>query len=306
MSKQIRKLRTISEYHRLRNLEKPRHPLISLVDYSQIIDLPEHNNVNWLHDFYSIALKRNLDVKMIYGQQEYDFDEGLMSFLAPNQVLNIVVENETENSKREGWLLFIHKDFLWNSTLATKIKSYNFFQYSINEALFLSDEEEQIINSVFQNINREINANIDTYSQNIIISQIELLLNYSERFYNRQFITRKKGNHKILSQLEAFLNDYFSSDNSINKGLPTVQMVAQSLNVSANYLSSVLKSLTGLNTRQHIHEKLIELAKEKLSATNLTVSEVAFDLGFEHVQSFNKLFKTKTNLSPLEFRANFN
>ena len=306
MSKQIRKIRTISEYHRLRNLEKPKHPLISLVDYSQIIDLPEHNEVNWLHNFYSIALKRNLDVKMIYGQQEYDFDEGLMSFLAPNQVLNIVVEKETENSNREGWLLFIHKDFIWNTTLAAKIKTYNFFQYAINEALFLSSEEEQIISAVFQNISREINANIDTYSQNIIISQIELLLNYSERFYNRQFITRKKSSHQILSQLEVFLNDYFTSDNSINNGLPTVQLVAESLNVSSNYLSSVLKSLTGLNTRQHIHEKLIELAKEKLSTTNRTVSEIAFELGFEHVQSFNKLFKIKTNLSPLEFRASFN
>lgn len=306
MTKQLRKLRTITEYHRLRNLEKPKHPLISLIDYSQIIDLPENNDINWLHDFYSIALKKNLDVKMIYGQQEYDFDEGLMSFLAPNQVLNIVVKKETENSNREGWLLFIHKDFLWNTTLASKIKTYDFFQYAINEALFLSNEEEQIINSVFQYINREINANIDTYSQNIIISQIEVLLNYSERFYNRQFITRKKASHKILTQLEAFLNNYFADDDLINKGLPTVQLVADSLNVSANYLSSLLKSLTGLNTRQHIHEKLIEIAKEKLSTTNLTVSEIAFEIGFEHVQSFNKLFKTKTKLSPLEFRATFN
>lgn len=306
MTKQLRKLRTITEYHRLRNLEKPKHPLISLIDYSQIIDLPENNDINWLHDFYSIALKKNLDVKMIYGQQEYDFDEGLMSFLAPNQVLNIVVEKETENSNREGWLLFIHKDFLWNTTLASKIKTYNFFQYAINEALFLSNEEEQIINSVFQYINREINANIDIYSQNIIISQIEVLLNYSERFYNRQFITRKKASHQILTQLEAFLNNYFADDDVINKGLPTVQLVADSLNVSANYLSSLLKSLTGLNTRQHIHEKLIEIAKEKLSTTNLTVSEIAYELGFEHVQSFNKLFKTKTKLSPLEFRATFN
>lgn len=305
MAKELRKLKTISEYHRQRNLEKPKHPLISLIDYSQIVDLPKHNDVHWLHDFYSIALKKNLDVKMIYGQQEYDFDEGLMSFLAPNQVLNIVVEDQTTNSNREGWLLFIHKDFIWNTSLATKIKTYDFFQYAINEALFLSNEEQQIINTVFQNINREINSNIDTYSQNIIISQIELLLNYCERFYNRQFITRKKANHQILSQLEVILHDYFANDDVINKGLPTVQFVADALHVSPNYLSSLLKSLTGLNTRQHIHEKLIEIAKEKLSTTNLTVSQIAFELGFEHVQSFNKLFKSKTNLSPLEFRGSF-
>lgn len=306
MSKQIRKLNTISEFHKFRNLEKSKHPLISLIDYSQIVDLPEHNDVNWLHDFYAIALKRNLDAKMIYGQQEYDFDEGLMSFLAPNQVLNIVVEKETDNNNRGGWLLFFHQDFLWNSTLAKSIDNYGFFDYAINEALFLSDKEEKILESIFQNINGEIDTNIDEYSQNIIITQIELLLNYSERYYNRQFITRKKSNHKILAQLESLLNDYFSNDSLINKGIPSVQYVAQSLMMSPNYLSGLLKSLTGLNTRQHIQQKLIEKAKKKLSTTNLSISEIAYDLGFEHVQSFSKLFKTKTKQSPSEFREMYN
>ncbi|MBL3657239.1 helix-turn-helix domain-containing protein [Fulvivirga sediminis] len=306
MANQIKKVNTISEYHKLRCLEKPKHPLISLVDYSQITDSPEDNNVNWLHNFYSIAMKKDLDVKMMYGQQEYDFDEGLMSFLAPNQVLNIVVENEMTNSNRSGWLLFIHKDFILNTSLSKMIKDYEFFNYAISEALFLSEKEEQIIDSIFQNINNEINANIDGYSQKIIISHIETLLNYAERFYNRQFITRKRSNHQILGQLEESLNDYFKSDDLINKGLPTVKYLAGALNVSPNYLSGLLKSITGLNTRQHIHQKLIETAKEKLSTTKLTVSEIAYELGFEHVQSFNKLFKTKTNLSPLEFRASFN
>jgi AraC-like DNA-binding protein len=306
MANKIKKVNTISEYHKLRCLEKPKHPLISLVDYSQITDSPEDNNINWLHNFYSIAMKKDLDAKLMYGQQEYDFDEGLMSFLAPNQVLNIVVENEMTNSNRSGWLLFIHKDFIWNTSLAKIIKDYEFFNYAINEALFLSEKEEQIIDSIFQNINNEIDANIDGYSQKIIISHIETLLNYAERFYNRQFITRKRSNHQILGQLEELLNDYFKSDDLINKGLPTVNYLAGALNVSPNYLSGLLKSLTGLNTRQHIHQKLIEKAKEKLSTTKLTVSEIAYELGFEHVQSFNKLFKKKTNLSPLEFRASFN
>lgn len=306
MSNQIRRIQTISEYHKVRCLDKPKHPLISLVDYALIRDFPEDNNVNWLHNFYSIAMKKNMDAKLNYGQQEYDFDEGLMSFLAPNQVLNIVVENEAVNSNRSGWLLFFHKDFIWNTFLAKSIKNYEFFDYANNEALFLSDKEQKIIDSVFQNINSEIDNNIDAYSQNIIVSQIELLLNYSERFYNRQFIIRKKSNHQILTQLEALLNAYFGSEDLPEKGLPTVQFVADSLNVSPNYLSGILKSLTGLNTRQHIHQKLIEKTKEKLSTTKLTVSEIAYDLGFEHVQSFNKLFKTKTNLSPLEFRASFN
>lgn len=306
MANQIKKINTISEYHKLRCLEKPKHPLISLVDYAQIVDLPKDNNVNWLHNFYSIAMKRHLDTKLMYGQQEYDFDEGLMSFLSPNQVLNIVVESETTNSNRSGWLLFIHKDFIWNTPLAQTIKNYEFFNYAINEALFLSDKEEQTIDAIFQNINNEITTNIDVYSQKIIISHIETLLNYAERFYNRQFITRKKSSHRILSQLEALLSDYFNSEDLMNKGLPTVQFIANSLNVSPNYLSGLLKSLTGLNTRQHIHQKLIEKAKEKLSTTKLTVSEIAYELGFEHVQSFNKLFKTKTNLSPLAFRQSFN
>lgn len=306
MANKIKKINTISEYHRLQNLEKPRHPLISLVEYSKIIDYPKNNNVNWLHNFYSIAMKKNLDVKMMYGQQQYDFDEGLMSFLAPNQVLNIVVENETINSKRDGWLLFIHKDFIWNTPLAKTIENYDFFNYAVNEALFLSDKEEQMIDSIFQNINSEIDTNIDSYSQNIIITQVELLLNYSERFYNRQFITRKKSNHQILIRLEEILNNYYNSDKLINNGLPTVKYLANALNVSPNYLSGILKSLTGLNTRQHIQQRLIEKAKEKLSTTNLTVSEIAYDLGFNYVQSFNKLFKSKTNQSPLEFRAGFN
>ncbi len=306
MANQIKKINTISEFHKLRCLDKPKHPLISLVDYSQITDLPESNNINWIHNFFSIAMKKNLDAKLMYGQQKYDFDEGLMSFLAPNQVLNIVVENETTNSNRRGWLLFIHKDFIWNTSLAKTIKNYEFFNYAIYEALFLSEREEKIIDAIFQNINNEIDANIDKYSQKIIISHIETLLNYAERFYNRQFITRKKSNHQILGQLEELLNEYFSNNDLINKGLPTVKYLAGALNISPNYLSGLLKSLTGLNTRQHIQQKLIEKAKEKLSTTKLTVSEIAYELGFEHVQSFNKLFKSKTNQAPLEFRASFN
>lgn len=306
MANQIVKVSTISEFHKLRGLENPKHPLISLVDYSQIQDSPKDNNINWLHNFYSIAIKRNLDVKMMYGQLEYDFDDGVMSFLAPNQVLNIVVEDENTNSNRSGWILFFHEDFFWNTTLAKNIKNYEFFDYAINESLFLSNNEERIIESIFQNINNEIQANIDKYSQNIIIAQIELLLNYSERFYNRQFITRQKNCHQILARLEASLNEYFNDENLIDNGLPTVQLVAQSLNVSPNYLSGLLKALTGLNTRQHIQQKLIEKAQEKLSTTHLSISEIAYELGFEHVQSFSKLFKAKTNLSPLEFRQSFN
>lgn len=206
----------------------------------------------------------------------------------------------------QGWMLFIHPDFLWNTSLAKKIKQYAYFDYATNEALFLSDKEEAMINGIIHNIQQEYNANIDKFSQDVIIAQLELLFTYAERFYERQFITRKITNHAILSRLEDVLNDYLNNAELLSKGLPTVQHVADQLNISTKYLGSLLKQLTGLTTQQHIHEKLIEKAKEKLSTTTLSVSEIAFDLGFEHSQSFSKLFKTKTNQSPLEFRASFN
>ena len=203
-------------------------------------------------------------------------------------------------------MLLIHPDFLWNTPLAKRIKKYEYFDYSINEALFLSEKEENTIIGIMHNIQNEYHSNIDKFSQNIIISQIEVLLNYSERFYHRQFITRKITNHKVLDSLEEILTEYFNSDELTGKGLPTVQYIAGQLNVSPNYLSSLLKVLTGQSTQQHIHNKLIEKAKEKLSTTDLSISEIAYELGFEHSQSFSKLFKSKTNISPMEFRRSFN
>ena len=240
-----------------------------------------------------------------YGQQQYDFDKGVMFFIAPNQLFGVEVYPNVV-SKPEGWMLLIHPDFLWNTSLAKTIKQYEYFDYSVNEALFLSEKEEATIASILQNIEQEYRANIDKFSQDIIIAQLELLLTYSERFYHRQFITRKITNHQILDRLEHLLNTYFDGDEITKKGLPTVTYVASELNISPSYLSGLLKVLTGLNTQQHIHQKLIDKAKEKLSTTSLSVSEIAYELGFEHPQSFSKLFKTKTNLSPLEFRQSFN
>ena len=199
----------------------------------------------------------------------------------------------------------IHPDFLWNTPLAKQIKKYDFFGYTVNEALFLSEKEEQMMIDLLMQIKREYQANIDKFSQKIIISQLELLLNYAERFYERQFITRKILNHQILEKVETSLNSYFT-DSVTENGLPTVQWVAEQLSLSPNYLSSTLKALTGQSTQQHIHNKLIEKAKEQLSTTTLSVSEIAYDLGFERPASFTKLFKNKTSLSPLAFRNSFN
>ena len=302
---EIVRIKSITEYHRFRGLPKPEHPLISLVDYSLIQFTEEAQTLNIVMDFYSIALKRDIGAKIYYGQQTYDFDEGLMSFIAPGQVLRIERDPDSFNSG-SGYLLQIHPDFLWGSALAQQIKKYSFFDYSIHEALFLSSREEETILSIFKNVKQEYHSNIDSFSQGLIVSQIELLLKYCERFYSRQFITRKISSHQMLAKVENFLNSYFSSQEQIEDGLLSVKKIADAMNVSSDYLSNMLKQLTGKNAQEHIHQKLIEKAKEKLSTTSLSVSEIAYDLGFEYPQSFSKLFKIKTNVSPLEFRKSFN
>ena len=296
--------KTISEFHRLWGLPQPEHPLISVVDYSQM-DSSQAPDAGIVLAWYSISIKRNMAFKLIYGQQEYDFDEGIMYFMAPNQVLRIE-KGQTRTSKPSGWILLIHPDFLWNTPLAKTIKQYEFFNYSTNEALFLSEKEEATIDQIIKNIQQEYHSNIDKFSQGIIISQIETLLNYADRFYQRQFITRKVTNHKILDRLEETISEYFNSGDLISKGLPSVQHIANTLNISPGYLSGLLKVLTGQSTQQYIQDKLVEKAKEILSTTTLSVSEIAYELGFEHPQSFSKLFKIKTNLSPLQFRQSFN
>lgn len=227
-----------------------------------------------------------------------------MFFVSPNQVFRIAPE--PTKAERSGWMLLVHPDFIWNTSLAKTIKQYGFLEYAVNEALFLSEKEEKTLNGIIENIQQEYQSNIDKFSKQIIISHIEALLNYSERFYNRQFITREKASHQILERLEKLLSDYFNSDELISKGLLTVQYVANKLNVSPGYLGNLLRVLTGQNTQQHIHDKLIEKAKEKLSTSDLSISEIAYELGFEHSQAFSRLFKSKTNQPPLKFRQSFN
>ena len=296
------KFETLSDLHRVLGLPKPLHPLISLVENKDneidISKLPS----SFIHDFYKISYKKNLTGKIKYGQSYYDFDEGGLLFKAPNQVS----ANGEIGQDHTGFTLLFHPDFLAAYPLAKKIKQYGFFSYSVNEALHLSDKEKATIISIFINIDEELQNRIDDFSQDVIISQIETLLNYSNRFYKRQFITRKSANNNLLEKLEEILDDYFRNEKSLTQGIPTVQYLADTLNISPSYLSDMLRSLTGQNAQQHIHNKLIEKAKEKISTTNLTISEIAYELGFEHPSSFNKLFKSKTNLSPLEFRQSFN
>jgi len=305
MSIQTR-LKTINELHRFNNISPPDHPLISLIDYSEINPTPINNELKWVQEFYTISIKRNVVGKYRYGQESYDFDEGLMTFFSPDQAITVQLIEEDLNSNPTGWILAIHPDFLFGTSLATAIKKYSFLNYSVREALFLSVKEENTILEILQNIKDEYQANLDQFSQQIIITQLELLLNYSERFYQRQFLTRKISNHQILDRLEILLEDVFKRDGTFHGGLPTVQYISTNLNLTSDYLSTMLKSLTGQTTQQHIHNKLIEKAKIKLSTTNLSVREIAYELGFEHSQSFNKLFKSKTNQTPLQFRNSFN
>jgi AraC-like DNA-binding protein len=302
----MRHFKTISEFYAFLQLPPPQHPLLSVLDVGTV---PHHDYDEALPtrlDFYSISVKRMRNVHSKYGQHSFDFNEGVLSFMAPSQVFSMGVVNKDAAVEKSGWVVYIHPDFIWNTPLATTIKHYDFWDYSLHEGLFLSAKEEATILAIIQTIAQEHSANLDRFSKQIIISQLESLLHYADRFYHRQFLTREKANHEVLEKVETLLDAYFNSNDLVERGLPTVRYVAEQLNLSPKYLSNLLRVVTGQNTQQHIHDRLIAKAKEKLSTTTLTVSEIAYELGFEHLQSFSKLFKTKTSLSPLEFRASFN
>lgn len=294
-------IQSISQFHHLLSLKEPLHPLVSVINLDHCIFLEDDIWKGFVNRFYCVALKREATGKIRYGQQHYDYDKGVLSFTAPNQVQQLDLQATECGS---GYLLIFHPDFLLKHPLATTIHQYGFFSYAVNEALHLSAEEEENLITILDKINKEC-AHIDRHTQEIILSQIELLLNYSNRFYERQFITRKNNNHQLLAKFNQLVDDYFDEQQSHILGLLTVQHIADLMNLSPNYLSDLLRVHTGQNTQQHIHEKLIDKAKERLSTTNLSVSEIAFALGFEHPQSFSTLFRKKTSMSPVEFRQAF-
>jgi len=302
----MRRFHTISAFHDFVQLPGPQHPLLSVVDVGTVPPPPPGRaSESMVLDFYIISVKRMHNVHVRYGQHAFDFNEGVLSFIAPGQVFSVAVADETQAAARSGWVVYVHPDFLWQTPLATTIRKYDFWDYSLREALFLSAREEATILSIIATIDQEYQAPLDQFSKPIIVAQLESLLRYADRFYHRQFLTREKANHEVLARVEELLQTYFAGHDLATRGLPTVQYLADCLHLSPKYLSRLLRVLTGQNTQQHIHEWLLAKAKEKLSATTLTVSEIAYQLGFEHLQSFSKLFKTKTGLSPLEFRASF-
>lgn len=301
MKKQPAIFNSLSQLHKAMGQPAPSHPLISIMNYGEAHFDPKDFEQGIILNFYKISFKTSFSGKLKYGQGFYDFEEGGMSFIAPGQLLKM----QDEEADYSGMTLHIHPDFLRSYSLNSIIKQHGYFSYSAAEALYLSEKEKATILSIYRFIQDELNERIDKFSQDVIISQIELLLNYANRFYDRQFLTRKAVNNDLLAKLEQHLEVYFNEEKSLIKGLPSVNAVAENLNITPRYLSDLLRNLIGLNTQQFIHEKVIEKAKEYLAKDELTTAEIAYQLGFEHPQSFNKLFKSKTSLSPSDYKKSF-
>jgi len=291
--------KNISELMRGMRMPKPLHPLVAVVDYDISKISRENAGRSFLIDFYKVSFKKEFKGQVKYGQGYYDFEEGGLAFLAPNQLVTL----SGEEGVYDGYTLYFHADLIRNYQLGRNIDQYGFFGYGVNEALFISDKEKAVIAGLFESMIVEIENNIDAFSQDVLVSLIELLLNHSNRFYNRQFLTRKAQHNDVISAMDRYLKSRFAAD---SEGIPTVQELATYLNMSPRYLNDMLKTLTGQNAQQHIHVSLIEKAKEMLITTDANVSQIAYELGFEHPQSFNKLFKSKTELSPNAYRQSFN
>lgn len=298
--KEIINVKSISDINNFVR-HKTKHPLVTVIDFIKMDEMMEEG-VRISCDFYSIMFKNYCVNNMRYGRQSYDFQEGSLVCIAPKQVVTM----DSEIEKREdmmGWGLFFHPDLFRGTSLAAKMKEYTFFSYETAEALHLSDKEKETLFDCVRKIETELQENIDSHSQTLIVSNIELLLNYCQRYYGRQFITRKSSNRNVVAQVEQALQEYFNSDELKQNGLPSVSYLAGIVNLSPNYLSDLLKKETGMNAKDHIHHYLIETAKNILLGSNKSIGEIAYELGFEYPQYFSKLFKQKTGNTPQAFRA---
>jgi AraC-like DNA-binding protein len=296
------KLHTITDLFKFFKLDQPlRHPLVAVVDFSKVSELV-NEETKLSADFYYLLFKNYNLNNLKYGRKIVDFQNGSLICMAPNQVIEM--DNDIEVSEEIlGWGLFFHPDLIRATSLNEKLKDYSFFSYEMSEALHLSEKEHQILHECVLKIEAELKENIDVHSQAIIVSTIELLLNYCSRFYGRQFITRKSSSNSVIIQIEKILSEYFKQDDVGQKGLPSVKYLADQVNLSPGYLSDLLKKETGKNTQDHIHFYLIEEAKNILLSTDKSVGEIAYSLGFEYPQYFNKLFKQKTGKTPVAFRS---
>ncbi|MEQ8706901.1 MAG: helix-turn-helix transcriptional regulator [Phaeodactylibacter sp.] len=299
MSDQFLKIESISQLHELLGCDKPKHPLITVLDPQELQVSPQMRNVRVVSNFYAVWLKTT-DCGIEYGRNHYDFEEGALVFTAPQQVVSVsgeVAEDE------EGWMLFFHPDLIRATSLGKKIGQYTFFSYEIHEALHLSDAEKDTITQCIRNIKEEYEQRIDDHSQNVIVTNIELLLNYCARYYARQFNTRTTANKGLLTRFERALKDYFESEQLIQQGTPSVQHLAEQVHLSADYLSDLLKKETGRSAKDHINNFVVERAKYLLLNSQDTISGIAYELGFNYPHYFSRLFKAKTGQTPQEFRS---
>ncbi|WP_026764127.1 helix-turn-helix domain-containing protein [Sediminibacterium salmoneum] len=291
-------LHSMSDLFKLFNLGSQHHPLVAVMDFSKVSEtIDQHTKITT--DFYSIMFKNYCSNHIKYGRKTIDFQDGNLICIAPGQVIEI----DSEVAPREdmlGWGLFFHPDLIRATALHEKIQQYGFFEYEISEALHLSEKEKTILYKLVQKIESELKENIDDYSQPIVVSSIDLLLEYCKRFYGRQLITRKEANTSIVAAIENALKTFFA--NKEISELPTVKYLAAQVHLSPGYLSDILKKETGRNAQDLIHYYLIEEAKTRLLNSNLNINEIAYAMGFEYPQYFNKLFKLKTGKTPVEYR----
>ena len=296
----VYKIKSISELHSLLDLSKPKHPLVSLIDASAIQISEAEVDSKVIYDFYMVSLK-DKSCGAAYGRNSFDFDEGVMAFSAPGQVYS----NTRPITKGEiqGWMLFFHPDLIRNTNLGNQVDEYSFFNYEVTEALHLSEDEEKIMHSTVANIQDEYQQRIDNHSQRVIVSNIELLLNYCLRFYERQFNTRTNQNRDVITQFERELKKYFKSEQQLETGLPSIEHFADLAHLSQHYFSDLIKKETGRKPKDHINDFVIEKAKSLLCGTEQSVSEIAYALGFNYPHYFTRLFKSKTGHTPLEYRS---
>lgn len=293
-------LRSISDLHKLFQLGNSFHPLITILDFGQVTEQVEQNT-RISTDFYSVMFKNYCKNNIKYGRKPIDFQDGSLICISPNQIIEI--DNEANDREDKiGWGLFFHPDLIRKTSLDEKMKSYTFFNYEVSEALHLSDKEKNILDACLQQIQAELQENIDVHSQFIIVSTIELLLNYCARFFGRQLITRSPGNQSVIQQVDRLLEQYYADNYGHERGIPTVKYLAAKVHLSASYLSDLLKKETGKNAQEHIHFHLIETAKKQLLYSEKNINEIAYYLGFQYPQYFNKLFKQKTGKTPLAYR----
>ena len=299
MSKQIIHSKSITEIRAVFGLDKPTHPLISILETEKLAYGEETVGKRFSSDLYCIALKDS-SCGIDYGRNSYDFDDGVLIFTSPKQV--ITVKKPQALNEVKGWMLYFHSDLIRNTTLGSKIDSYNFFNYEVNEALHLSDNEQNTPNQIVQLIQDEIKERIDNHSQQVLVSNIELLLNYSKRFYERQFNTRSASHIDIVSKVELLLKDYYKENQLLENGQPTIQYLASNCHLSTSYLSDLLSKETGRSAKDHINDFLVDKAKHLLLSSKDSISGIAYTLGFNYPHYFGRLFKQKTGKTPQEYR----